>query len=140
MARWLELADGGSTKYTTRTRVSAVAAGGAMVLASLVAATTTASAEDPGTLSRDLSAAPSVEPSTTVVAGLIVEYAGRSSRLSQAAGAASAMGVSASVTARDEGVGVITFDETADVASAEKVAKRVERLPGVSSVELNVLH
>ena len=36
MARWLELAETGSTKYSTSTRAAAVTAGGALVLATLV--------------------------------------------------------------------------------------------------------
>src|SRR5690554_6051514 len=142
MARWLELADGGSTRYSAGTRAAAVTAGGAMVLASLVAATAPATADEgigiPSSLAGELSrstAVPTANPSETRVAGLIVEYSGSSSRLGAAAGAASSLGHEAEVTYEAAGEGVITFAEATDVAEAEKAAARLERLPGVASVE-----
>ncbi len=139
MARWLKAADGGSTTYSTGTRVAAVTAGGAMVLASLVVASTGAVADEAPLQSRTATA-PAAGPEETVVAGLIVDYAGSSSRLGQAAGAASSLGLGGTVTSEGDGSGVVTFDEPTDLATAERAAERLERLPGVSSVDLNVIH
>ena len=126
MARRYEHAHEESRQGRT-TRGAAVLAGGALVFASLVAATSPAAAEDTAPV-RTLA---TVDAEATV-AGLVVEHtspAGVSSAARSAAGAA--------VTESDAGSSTITFDEPATAAEAERLAKQIERLPGVTEVSLN---
>lgn len=145
MAREGELAESGSRYYSTGTKLAAGLAGGALVLASLVATTVPASAEgaagpiapqaSAGEITRKLGENTSTLPTEPLAAGLIVHYDSARLNLAQAATAAG----SSSFQASGEGKGVITFDEVADEAAAAKAAAQVEGLPGVKSVELNLL-
>jgi len=148
MARERELAQPGSRHYSIGTKLAAGAAGGALVLATLVATTVPASAEGGAAptaprptagkiaVTRNTSAAKPSVPQEPVVAGLIVHY--DASRVNLSA-FTSAAGDASSFSATEDGQGVITFAEVADAKAAEKVAAAVKKLPGVSSVELNLL-
>ena len=140
MARWLEHAADGTTTYSRSTRAASVVAGGALVFATLVGASTTAVATDDAPLAAARVAPEQAEPSgDAVVVGLIVEHSGSTQTLGRAM--AGPLGVEgADVTAKDAGTSLVTFDEPTDVAEAERIAADVARTAGVTEVSLDALH
>ncbi len=131
MARRYEHAHEESRQGRT-TRGAAVLAGGALVFASLVAATSPAAAGDATPV--PALTAPASDEAT--VSGLVVEH-------SSPAGASAATRVAAGarITASEAGTSTITFATPTSAEEAERLAHQIEQLPGVTEVSLNaVLH
>src|SRR5690606_1455621 len=131
MARRYEHAHEESRRGRT-TRGAAVLAGGALVFASLVAATSPAAAGDATPV--PALTAPASDEAT--VSGLVVKH-------SSPAGASAATRVAAGarITASEAGTSTITFATPTSAEEAERLAHQIEQLPGVTEVSLNaVLH
>jgi len=154
MARRLELTHARSSRGRAA-RLSAVAASGAMILATLVAPTTATAGPDdaptpvaggglPDTVTEaELPFATAADAGTgtgTAVVGLIVEHTGAPASISGATDAIEGLGLSSELTSVDDGTSVVSFDSITGVAEAEEAAAAIEAVPGVTSVDLNVLH
>jgi len=115
MARRYEHAHEESRQGRT-TRGAAVLAGGALVFASLVAATSPAAAED--ALPSPSFAAPSPVGDSGNVVGLVVEHSATSAARVGSAARSNSFGVAAATTTVEPGVSKITFDEPTDTTEA----------------------
>jgi len=134
MARWLEHAHD-TTTYSRPARIASVVAGGALAFATLVAASTTAVADD-ATPTRVLEPPAPLHDDQAVV-GLVVEHGVASAdRVGSAAGT-STLGIAAAVSSTEPGLSKITFDQPTDIADAERIAAKIESIPGVTEVSLN---
>lgn len=143
MARWFEHVPGGSTRYTKTTRAASIAAGGALVLATLVAAPTSALADDDAyEYSPAAAPAPHARAATTgepTVLGLIVEHEGRSLGIGSPGTGIQGIG-KFKVASDSPGQSLVNFTEQTDLDSAERLAAHLKAQSGVKEVSLNLLN